>query len=138
MRRKKAGRIVRIITGTLLGILGVFALALLALAVYAGMTRTAVGVGLGTVDVTIGPSDYGPDVREMYFGQPYITRSANPSSTPVCYLGNTHQTAFGSVSLYVETCDIWSGQPRPGAVPTIPAKVYPLPVPTVGTTVTTP
>ena len=138
MRRKNASHIIRITIGSLLGIFGVLSVALLVLTIYAGVTKTHVSVGLGDFDVGVAPTDFQLIEHRLHFGQPDIVQSANPASTPVCYLGNIHQAAFWAVSLYVQTCDIWANQPRPGAVPTAPSKVYPSPVYTAVPTITAP
>jgi hypothetical protein len=138
MRRRNASHIIRIIAGSIMGIFGVLALALLVLAIYAGLTRTDVSAGLGTFDVGIAPTDYENTARRLHLGQPFITEGPDPFSTAVCYQGKIHEAAFWAVTLYVQTCDIWADQTRPGAVPTTPARVYPSPVFTIVPAIGTP
>jgi hypothetical protein len=138
MRRKNSGHIFRIILGSVLGILGVLALTLLILAIFAGITRTDIRVGFGTFDIGIAPSNFELIERQLHVGEPTITQRANPASTPACYQGNLHLMSLLAVTLYVQTCDIWANQPRPGAVPTAPVKVYPSPVYTTAPTITAP
>ena len=137
MRRKNAGHIIRIVIGSLIAVIGVLALAVLVLALYAGITKTNISVGLGDFDVGVTPVDYQLIERKLRLGQPYISRSTNPVGTQVCYVGNIHQASLWAVRLYVETCDLWSYQSLPGAVPTAPVQAYPssvyTSVPTIGT-----
>jgi hypothetical protein len=128
MRRRNAGHIIRIIAGSLACIFGVLALSLLVLAIFAGISKTEISAGLGTFDVGIAPTDFQNTARRLHVGQPFITEGPDPFTTAVCYQGKIHEAAFLAVSFYVQTCDIWANQPRPGAVPTTPAKVYPSPV----------
>src|SRR3982750_3338439 len=101
MRRSNASHIIRIIAGTILSILGVLALALIVLAIYAGVTKTHVSVGLGDFDVGVAPNDFQLIQHRLHFGQPDIVQSASPAITPVCYLGNIHEASLWAVSLYV-------------------------------------
>jgi len=106
IRRKNTSHIFRILVGSVLGILGVLALALLMLAIYAGITRTDIRVGFGTFDIGIAPSNFELIERQLHAGQRTITQRANPASTPACYQGNLHLVSLLAVTLYVQTCDI--------------------------------
>jgi hypothetical protein len=121
MGRTKSGHAIRIIIGSLLGIFGVLALALLVLVIYAGVTRTAIEVGLGTFDVALHPVNGHTSLISN--GSSIMSRG---SGKRPCLEPHLNRLRTWEVLIDITTCDQWEGmplRPLPTPVPTSPVPV---------------
>src|SRR3954454_23911747 len=100
MRRKNAGHIIRVIIGAILSILGVLALTLLAVMIYASGTKTVIDFGLGSADAAIGPVEYDTTEQQMHFGQPPINNRVPTANSPNCDSVNYQELPAGPVGFY--------------------------------------
>jgi hypothetical protein len=117
--------VLRALVIALLIITGVLSLLGASLFAYVLVSKHSLSLGLGAIDVGIGPIEYDSN-KWTHFGQPFITSGSRPPGE-ICMEPNIDQFTLWEVRYLLATCRRWDWQGLPQPVPT-----FPVPLPPVG------